>query len=119
MSLSRRIADHFVAPAGRGIDERLPSAIARRRQADTPPAGPPHERACAVTPPRTPVSLALLAPPGDAPALAAGLGLALARRDRAPVAVVCLWAAAPAARRAPALPAAARLAATLTARGHR
>jgi hypothetical protein len=66
------------------------------------------------------VPLALLAPPADAPALAAGLGLALARRERAPVAVVCVWSAGTSrpSWRAPALPAAARLAAALAARGH-
>jgi hypothetical protein len=64
--------------------------------------------------------VAVLAPPADAPALAAALGLALARARRAPVAVVCIWSAEPARRswRAPARPAAARLAASLAGRGH-
>lgn len=122
MSLTRRLTEHFVAPAG----ERLPGdeptrAGGRGRRADTTPAGAPPTRACAVTPPRTPASVALLAAEGDAPALAAGLALALARRYRAPAAVVCVWAARAPVRppwRAPALPATARLASALAGRGH-
>jgi len=108
MRLARRIAAHFVTPAaGRGP------------RADALPSGVPPTRACAVPPPRTPATVAVLAPPADAPALGAVLGLMLARRERAPVAVVCVWPAV-AARprwRAPALPAAGRLAAALVARG--
>lgn len=117
MSLGRRLAEHFVAPAG----EEPPRADERGRRADTTAAGAPPTRARAVPPPRTPASVALLAAEGDAPALAAGLALALARRDRAPAAVVCLWVGGGSARptwRAPALPAAARLASALAGRGH-
>lgn len=120
MSLGRRIAEHFVAGAdGRAIRDAPARADAQSRPADAAPAAPP-VRACAVAPPRTPASVALLAPAADAPALAAALGLALARRERARTAVVCLWAALPerSPRLAPALPAAARLASTLAARGH-
>jgi len=121
MSLGRRIAEHFVAPAdGRSAQDDMTSAGRRRRRADAAPAGVSPTWACAVAPPRTPACVALLAPTGDAPALAAGLGLALARRERAPAAVVCLWAAegGRALWRVPALPAAARIAAALAARGH-
>jgi len=122
MSIARRVAEHFVAPAGgRAPHHGQTCADGRRRRAGTAPTGAPPAGACAVTPPRTPVSVALLAAAGDAPALAAGLALALARRERAPVAVVCVWAAGAAGRtpwRAPALPAAARLASAMAARGH-
>ena len=121
MSIARRVADHFVAPAGRRPPHHGQTcADGRRRRADTAPTGASPAGACAVTPPRTPVSVALLAAAGDAPALAAGLALALARRERAPVAVVCVWAGAagPAPWRAPATPAAARLASAMAARGH-
>ncbi len=108
MSVARRIVEHFVGPADR-----------RAKPADAP-VGVPPTRACAVPPPRTPPVVAVLAPPADAPALGAVLGLAVARRDRAPVAVVCVWSPAPTRPlwRAPALPAAVRLAAALAARGH-
>jgi len=122
MSFARRLAEHFLAPAGeRPRGDGLACAEGRRRRADTTPAGAPPTRACAVTPPRTPASVALLAAAGHAPAVAAGLALALARQEHAPVAVVCLWAASGSARpplRAPALPAATRLAAALATRGH-
>jgi hypothetical protein len=75
--------------------------------------------ACAVR--AAPDAVAVLTAAPDAPALGAALGLALARRRRAPVAAVCVrtpgrspWPA----WRAPALPAARRLAAGLAARGH-
>jgi len=122
MSLARRITEHFVAPAdGRATPDGLTCADGRRWRADTTtPAGGPPTRACAVTPPRTPASVALLAPASDAPALAAGLALALTRRERAATAVVCVWSLAPARTlwRAPALPAATRLARALVTRGH-
>ncbi|MFP5361389.1 MAG: hypothetical protein ACLGI5_01515 [Thermoleophilia bacterium] len=111
-----------MSPAdGCATREGLTSADGRRRRADTAPAGVPPTRACAVTPPRTPACVALLAPAGEAPALASALALALARRDGARTAVVCLWAPAPVRPlwREPALPAAARLAAALAGRGHR
>lgn len=121
MRLARRLAEHFVAPAGDAPADELTCADGRGRRADTTPAGAPPTRACAVPPPRTPASVALLAAQGDAPALAAGLALALARRERASTAVVCVWSAGGPMRsplRAPALPAAARLAAVLAGRGH-
>lgn len=134
MSLARRVAEHFVAPADgpaaqdrvRGADGRaacdpLPGADRHRSRADpVTSAGGPPTRACAVSPPRTPACVALLAPSADAPALASGLALVLAGRQRAPAAVVYLWSPAPARPlwRAPAVPAAARLARALAARGH-
>ena len=110
MSVARRIVEHFVSPA----DGRAMRADAAG------PVGVPRTRACAVPPPRTPPVVAVLAPPADAPALGAVLGLALARRERTRVAVVCVWSPAPtrALWRAPALPAAIHLAAALAARGH-
>ncbi len=109
MTLGRRIAEHFVLPA----DGREP-------RADAAPAGAPPSRACAVPQPRTPICVALLAPPAEAPSLGASLGLALAHRERAPAAVVCVWSVARDRPRwrAPALPAAARLASALAARRH-
>ncbi|HWI08350.1 MAG TPA: hypothetical protein VNT54_12655 [Solirubrobacteraceae bacterium] len=73
-----------------------------------------------MAPPRAPASLAVLAPAADAPALGAALALALARRERATAALVCVWAPVAGDRlwRAPAAPAAARLARALAARGH-
>jgi hypothetical protein len=121
MSLGRRIVELFVAPADRrATPDDVTSAGARRRGADAAFAGVPPSRTCAVAPPCAPASVALLAPAGDAPALAAGLGLALARRERAPAAVVCVWQAEEGRVlwRVPALPAAARIAAALAARGH-
>ncbi len=135
MSLVRRIAAHFVLPpdgpqrraeglpGADGQPTRAEAAICadgRERRADATPSGVPPTRACAVTPPRTPASVAVLAPAAAAPALAAALALALAHRRRAPAAAVCVWSAASARPlwRAPALPAAARLAAALVARGH-
>jgi hypothetical protein len=123
MTVARRIREYFVVPVdGRAAPaDPVTRARGRKRRADAAtPAGVPPTRACAVSPPRTPASVAVLAAVGDAPALGAGLGLALARRERAPVAVVCVWSAVPSRPvwRAPALPAAARLASTLRARGH-
>jgi hypothetical protein len=63
----------------------------------------------------------VLSPARDAHALGAALGLVLAMRRRVSVVVVCVWTPGRAARpawRAPATPAARRLAATLRARGH-
>ncbi len=109
MSIGRRIADHFVAPATGGGSP-----------AEVTPAGPPPVRARAAPLPRAPACIALLAAAQDAPALGAGLALALARRVRAQAALVCLWSPAPpvAGWRAPALPAAGRLASALRLRGH-
>ena len=109
MTLAQRLAAHFVAPP----DEcRQPVA------AESSPARPDRGRSAVAE--RPPPAVALLAPPADAPAVGAALALALARAGRTPACVVCLWSpgAARAGWRAPALPAAARLAATLRARGH-
>lgn len=127
MRVARRVAEHFVAPVDSRAAREIGASAGRRRaagrrdnRADAPPAGVRAPRACAVPPPRTPASLAVLAPAPDAPALGAALALALARGRRSPVAVVCIWA--PDAGRppwgVPALPAAARLARALVARGH-
>jgi hypothetical protein len=127
MTLARRVAKHFVAPAGERTSSPAPEPADRRSD----PRGPRRrrrladaERAAKHAPPsaldRPPPAVAVLAPPSDAPALGAALGLALARARRVPVSVVCVWSpdAARAGWRAPALPAAARVAATLRARGH-
>ncbi|MEY2516647.1 MAG: hypothetical protein QOJ89_4005, partial [bacterium] len=113
MSLLRSVIEHFVVPAAD------PPAPARE---DVVACGDGPDRACAKPAPRPPPGVAVLAPPGDVQPLAGALGLALADRRRAPVVVVVIWAgdvpAADAAWRAPALPAARRLGATLAARGH-
>ena len=148
MTLGQRVAAHFVAPAGERDaapaasprPRRRPRAAmdratrtrwsadraARRRppvtdrftgseRSDTDRAAP---TSSAVVP--APPAVAVLAPSADAPALGAALGLALARATRAPACVVCVWSPEQtrASRRAPALPAAARVAATLRERGH-
>jgi len=112
MRLARTILEHFVIPAG---DLRA----AAHEDFVTPGEAP--DPACAEPAPRTPPGVAVLTAAPDAPALGAALGLALARRHRAPVVAVCVWSGGqPAwpAWRAPALPAARRLAAGLAARGH-
>jgi hypothetical protein len=109
MSLARRVIEHFVIPAGE-LPPAAPRVIVPR---DVEPAGPTLR-----TPP---VAVAVLTAALDAHALGAALGLALARRRRASIAAVCVWSAAQSpwpACRAPALPAARRLAAALAARGH-
>lgn len=113
MTVGRRIAELFVAPAGERRDHRGD----RPRTLAGSGAGPGSRPATAGR--RPPPAVAVLASPADAPALAAALGLALARAHRSPVALLCLWSPHPTRGwRAPALPAAARMAATLTARGH-
>ena len=126
MTVARRIAAHFVAPADEHAADR------RARSGPRPPADdagrPPADDAGrggfagARTPAshRPPPAVALLAPPADAPSLGAALALALARAERRPVAVLCVWSPQPARSgwRAPPMPAAARLASALTARGH-
>jgi hypothetical protein len=75
------------------------------------------ERPCGHTLP----GIAVLCAAADAPALGAALALAVARRFRAPVVAVCAWSGSEPGHptwRAPALPAARRLAADLAARGH-
>jgi hypothetical protein len=112
MSLTRALLEFFVTPPG-----DLPCAAADDFVSHD--EGP--ERACAVPAPRTPPGVAVLASAADARPLGAALGLALAGARRAPAAVVCVWApttTAGPAWRAPALPAARRLAARLVARGH-
>ncbi len=112
MSLARRLAEHFVVPAG---------AVGPAPQEDFATAGEAPDQACAQPAAHTPTGVAVLTAAADAAALGAGLGLALVRLRRAPVAIVCTWSAAACVRpswRAPGLPAARRLAAGLAARGH-
>jgi hypothetical protein len=112
MSLARRVLEHFVIPASEPRSAAFEDFVA---PGEAP--GP----ACAEPAPRTPPGVAVLTAAPDALALGAAVGLALARRHRAPVVAVCLWSAGPAAGpawRAPALPAARRLATGLAARGH-
>jgi hypothetical protein len=113
MSLARRLAEHFVLPAhavGRASYDDVVTS-------DKPAAAPGHSDAR-----RTPAGVAVLAGAPDAPALGAAIGLALARLQRAPVVVVCVWSSADQVVRppwrGPALPAARRLAGGLSARGH-
>jgi hypothetical protein len=109
MSLARRILDHFVVPAVEPLPDGGRDLATRDEVTDQPWGARP-----------APPTVAVLAAAPDAAALGAALGLALAERRRAPV-VVCLWSAgrpAVPAWRAPALPAARRLAARLAARGH-
>ncbi|MEA2149129.1 MAG: hypothetical protein QOD69_959 [Solirubrobacteraceae bacterium] len=114
MSLARRLAEHFVVPAGAAAPAPVPIE-------DFVTPGEAPDQACASPAARTPTGVAVLTAAPDAPALGAALGLALARLQRAPAAVVCVWSSAPvawSAWRAPALPAARRLSAGLAARGH-
>ena len=112
MSPLRRLCELFVAPpAG-------PSPAGRE---DFVPPDEEPDRACAEPAPRTPPGIAVLAPADDAHALGAALALALAGRRRARVVVVCGWSAGSATGqswRAPAMPAARRLATALGQRGH-
>lgn len=112
MNLLRSVIEHFVMPSG------LPRPAAHGDFV-TPDEGP--DRACAEPAPRTPSGVALLSAVADAQPLGAALGLAVAHHLRAAVAVVCVWTTGQAGRpqwRAPALPAARRLAASLDSRGH-
>lgn len=112
MSLRRSVYEHFVTPP---YDPR-PAA----HEDFVPPDEVP-DRACAEPAPRTPPGVAVLSSAADAQPVGAAIGLALASRRRAPVVAVCVWIAGlPAGRawRAPATPAARRLATTLAARGH-
>jgi hypothetical protein len=109
VSVARRVLEHFVIPAG----DLPPAAGAGVVTCDAPTVA-----ACAG--PAAP-AVAVLTTAPDAPALGAALGLALARRRRAPVVVVCVWSAGQAAWpawRAPARPAARRLATVMAARGY-
>jgi len=112
MSLLRLVCEHFVAPADDPHERPLDGSVRPGEDSDG---------ACAATVPRTPPAVALLCGPADASALGAALGLAIARRHRCAAVVVCVWIGERRARvawRAPALPAARRLASGLAARGH-
>ncbi len=116
MSLMRTVCEHFVAP----VDQARPRRVRGGVENFVPPGEDP-DWACAVPVPRTPPGVALLAGPRDAGVLGAALGLLLAREQRSPAVVVCLWTLNNGGRarwRAPALPGARRLAAALLARGH-
>ena len=113
MSMLHSLLDHFVAPPG---DSR-PAA----HEDFAVPHGEEPDRACAEPAPRTPSGVAVLTAAVHAQSVGAALGLALARRRGVPAVLVCVWTAERPARpawRAPALPAARRLAAALAARGH-
>jgi hypothetical protein len=112
VSLRRSVYEHFVMPP----NDPRPAA----HEDFVPPDEVP-DRACAEPAPRTPPGVAVLSSPADAQPLGAAIGLALASRRRAPVVAVCVWTAglpAGPAWRAPATPAARRLATNLAARGH-
>lgn len=117
MTLAQRIAAHFLAPAA-GAGAARDAEPLRSRNDENPEHASSHSPAAAGR--RPPPAIAVLAPPADAPALGAALGLALARSHRSAVAVLCVWSphAARAGWRAPPMSAAARMAAGLTARGH-
>ena len=134
MSLRRSILEHFVAPPP-GVRPQARDASGARSSASggaevpAPVARDPDPRDSPESPgrveaqdrPGTPTTVSLLCPPVDAPALGAALGLALVARHRAPVVVVCAWTAEMLAGSgwcAPARPAARRLVANLTSRGH-
>jgi len=112
MSLLRCLIEHFVAPPGGS----RPAAHEDVVPADEGPGG-----ACTAPAPRTPPGVALLCAATGVQPFAAALGLALARRGRAPIALICVWTAglqAGGARgRVPASPAARRLATALRLRG--
>jgi hypothetical protein len=110
MSLARRLLEHFVVPGGDPLPAGIHDVAAADEVVDRPARPQP-----------APPAVAVLATAADAPALGAALGLALAQRRRAPVVAVFVWSAGPApaqAWRAPALPAARRLATRLAARGY-
>lgn len=119
MTLARRLAAHFVAPPD---DGRLKASGERRprRAGATATAAAGRAATRSAVAERPPPAVALLAPPADAPAVGAALGLAVARAVRNPAAVVCIWSpgSTRAGWRAPALPAAARIASALRERGH-
>ncbi len=111
MSVLAQLAGHFVRPPG--------APASSDRVAGSSPGADLAARASARAPGAT--SVAVLTTPHDALALGGALGLAVARSRRASVVVLCVWSARPAAWagwRAPAFPAASRLAARLAARGH-
>lgn len=118
MTVARRIAAHFVAPAEERAGHRRGEPGPRRRPDGADPAGGRDARASASH--RPPPAVAVLAPPADAHAFGAALVLALARAERSPVGVLCVWSPRPVRSgwRAPPMPAAARVARALTTRGH-
>jgi len=137
MSLRRSILEHFVMPSGSSAplarDGRGRRAGAPGRAVTRPTPGQPrdpdhadgtHEVPRAASAPcerGTPPAIGLLCRSADAQSLGAALGLALGARHRAPVVAVCVWTGETAAGvgwRAPARPAARRLAASLAGRGH-
>lgn len=109
MSLRSSVLRYFVAQSG----------SPRPAHEDFACPGDERERACTSPAPRTPPGVAVLSAAADAQPLGCALGLALASRQRTAVVVVCLWTGElrAAVWRAPALPAARRLAVTLGARG--
>lgn len=112
MSLLRCMIEHFVAPPGG-------SRQAAREDVVLADEGP--GELCATLTARTPPSVALLCAAPEVRPFAAALGLALARRGRAPITLICVWTAGLQAGgsrgRAPASPAARRLATALALRG--
>jgi hypothetical protein len=125
MTLARRLAAHFVAPADARtlpVDSQHDDEEGAARPAleiAGRSAGGRRGGVQSAVAERPPPAVALLAPPVHAPAVGAALGLGLARAVGSPVCLVCLWAPGSARTgwRAPTLPAAARLASTLRARG--
>jgi hypothetical protein len=132
MSVWRSVREHFVLPAGHGhgaCDEHfVDDEGTDGARADPAPRAPARRRAPALRDARAagadvivPPAVAVLSAARDAYAIAAALGLALARGRRTRIAIVCVWtpdgAVAP-VWRAPAMPAARALAASLRERGH-
>lgn len=123
MSLLRSICEHFVTPidAPPGVHvARSADALRRGRPERFVSPGEDPDRACAVAALRTPPGVALLCGDADAWVLGAALGLVLAREQRAAGVAVCVWTGGHGSRaawRAPALPAARRLAGALRSRG--
>jgi len=127
MNWLRAVCEHFVAPvdAPAGAQRRAEGArgkdrprLRRQHESFASPGEDP-DWACAVTAPRTPPGVGLLCGPGDASVLGAALGLLLAREHRSAVVAVGVWTGGPGPRatwRAPALPAARRLAGALRSR---
>jgi hypothetical protein len=110
MSFARRVVEHFVIPADDRPSAGRDDLFVRDEAVDRPARPQP-----------APPAVAVLAAAADAPALGAALALALVQRRRAPVVALCMWTAEQQAGppwRAPALPAARRLAARLAARGY-
>jgi hypothetical protein len=112
MSLLRTVLEHFVVPPDNSRSAAHGDFVVHDEGSD---------RACAEPAPRTPPGVAVLSAAVDAQTLGCALGLALASRRKAPVVAVCVWTGdlpAGSTWRAPALPAARRLAAVLRSREH-